>query len=66
MNNEHPVGKAKVDGKYYKEGKLPPKQKLMYDITNSNSSWGNDEITNHRKATVELLNSKEKILYEAN
>ena len=66
MNNEHPVGKAKVDGKYYKEGKLPPKQKLMYDITNSKSLWGNDEIINHRNAIDTLINNKEEILYETN
>jgi len=66
MNNEHPVGKAKTDGKYYKEGKLPPKQKIMYDITNTKSLWGNDEIINHRNAIVKLINDKEEILYETN
>nr|WP_320037270.1 DUF262 domain-containing protein [uncultured Bacteroides sp.] len=66
MNNEHPVGKAKVDGKYYKEGKLPPKQKIMYDITNENGQWGNEEINNHRKKIIELLNNKESILNEIN
>ena len=64
MNNEHPVGKAKIDGKYYKEGKLPPKQKIMYDITNLNGQWGNQEINGHLNEIIELLNKKEVIFNE--
>lgn len=64
MNNEHPVGKAKIDGKHYKEGKLPPKQKIMYDITNLNGQWGNQEINGHLNEIIELLNKKEVIFNE--
>lgn len=62
MNNEHPVGKAKYDGKYYKEGKLPPKQKVIYDVTNRANSWGNDEIIAHRNEVENLLEERNNIL----
>lgn len=61
MNNEHPTGKAAIDGKYYKTN-LFPKQKVIYDITNHNKCWGNDEILNHRKDVINLLEKRKEIL----
>lgn len=55
MNNEVAVGKAdNEDGKYYKLS-LPPKQKVMYDLTNNKKSWGNAEIQEHYIDVVNLL-----------
>jgi len=61
MNNEHPTGKAAIDGKYYKTN-LFPKQKAIYDLTNRNKRWGNDEILNHRKDVINLLEKRKEIL----
>ena len=61
MNNEDPTGKAKIGSKYYKIN-LPPKQKEMYDLNNLTNNWGNEEIYEHYKNIVELLNRKEEIL----
>lgn len=64
MNNESPVGKADCSstGKYYKNGNIPPKQKVMYDITNLHGKWGDEEIANHRIEIITLLDKKEEIL----
>ncbi|WP_290567996.1 DUF262 domain-containing protein [Leeuwenhoekiella sp. UBA6783] len=61
MNNESPVGKAKVGHKYYRED-LPPKQKRMYDLTNSNSDWGPKEILEHYDELKDLLSERKEIL----
>ena len=61
MNNEAPTGKADKNGKYYKSN-LPPKQRIMYDITNEKNKWGNDEIANHYNEVVELLGRRTEIL----
>lgn len=61
MNNESPVGKAKVGHKYYRED-LPPKQKRMYDLTNSNSDWGPKEIQEHYDELKDLLSERKEIL----
>ena len=61
MNNESPVGKAKVGHKYYRED-LPPKQKRMYDLTNSNSDWGSKEIQKHYDELKDLLSERKEIL----
>ncbi|WP_034890406.1 DUF262 domain-containing protein [Gillisia sp. Hel_I_29] len=61
MNNESPVGKAKVGHKYYRED-LPPKQKRMYDLTNSNSDWGPKEIQKHYDELKDLLSERKEIL----
>ncbi|MFC4163858.1 DUF262 domain-containing protein [Epilithonimonas zeae] len=65
MNNEHPTGKAAIDGKYYKTN-LPPKQKIIYDITNRHKQWGNEEISNHRIEVADLLENRERILIISN
>lgn len=64
MNNESPVGKADSSstGKYYKKGNIPPKQKKMYDLTNANKKWENDEIEKHRTEVVTLLRERAHIL----
>ncbi|MCJ7932640.1 MAG: DUF262 domain-containing protein [Chryseobacterium sp.] len=64
MNNESPVGKADSSstGKYYKNGKIPPKQKRMYDLTNANKKWENYEIAEHRIEVTELLKERADIL----
>lgn len=63
MNNESPVGKADSSstGKYYKNGNIPPKQKRMYDITNLQGRWGDEEILNHRIEILDLLNKAKKL-----
>ena len=61
MNNEDPVGKANTSGKYYKMT-LPPKQKIMYDITNGNKKWGVEEINTHYNDVVDLMNKAKEIL----
>ena len=62
MNNESPVGKATENsGKYYRDD-LPPKQKEMYDITNTKGSWGNMEIMDHYQIVIDKLKNKEDIL----
>lgn len=65
MNNEHPTGKAAIDGKYYKTN-LPPKQKVIYDLTNHKKQWGNIEILNHRIEIADLLDKREEILIISN
>ncbi|BEV03422.1 DUF262 domain-containing protein [Chryseobacterium gambrini] len=65
MNNEHPTGKAAVDGKYYKTN-LPPKQKIIYDLTNHKKKWGNEEILNHRLEIANLLDKRQEILIISN
>jgi uncharacterized protein with ParB-like and HNH nuclease domain len=68
MNNESPVGKADSSptGKYYKNGNIPPKQKIMYDITNLKGQWGDVEILNHRKGIEDLIDRREEILSTSN
>ena len=61
MNNEAAVGKANVRGKYYKVN-LPPKQKVMYDLTNNKNNWGNAEIEEHYIEVVGLLQSAKDVL----
>ena len=65
MNNEHPTGKAAIDGKYYKTN-LPPKQKVIYNLTNHKKQWGNEEILNHRTEIANLLDKREEILIISN
>lgn len=65
MNNEHPTGKAAIDGKYYKTN-LPPKQKVIYNLTNHKKKWGNEEILNHRTEIANLLDKREEILIISN
>ena len=65
MNNEHPTGKAAIDGKYYKTN-LPPKQKVIYDLTNYKKQWGNEEILNHRIEIADLLDKRKEILIISN
>ena len=36
----------------------------MYDITNLNGKWGNQEINGHLNEIIELLNKKEVIFNE--
>ncbi|MEG2121886.1 MAG: DUF262 domain-containing protein [Rikenellaceae bacterium] len=51
MNSKSPDIKAR---KYYKDT-LPPKQKRMYDITNSKNTWGEEEIRDHNQEVNKLL-----------
>jgi len=68
MNNESPVGKADSSstGKYYKNGNIPPKQKIMYDSTNIKGQWGDEEILHHRIEINNLLEMREEILSISN
>ncbi|MDR3262145.1 MAG: hypothetical protein LBT78_09990 [Tannerella sp.] len=64
MNNEEPVGKAKA---YYNNGNLTPKRKIMYDMSydkkeDMGKKWDKDEIKQHYKDVVNLLNKKYEIL----
>lgn len=61
MNNEHPTGKAAKDGKYYRNN-LPPKQKRMYEITQTKGKWGNDEIEQHRVEVIDLISKTDLYL----
>lgn len=61
MNNEQPKGKAATNGKYY-HNNLPPKQKIMYDITNRENEWSSKEITDHYNDVVKVINNRNKIL----
>jgi len=61
MNNEAPTGKADEKGKYY-QSNLPPKQKIMYDKTNAEKKWSNNEIEQHYKEVVNLLESRKVLL----
>lgn len=61
MNNEAPGGKASKEGKYYKTS-LPPKQKLMYDLTNQQKAWTIGQIELHNLDVVELLATRNEIL----
>ncbi|MDR0518061.1 MAG: DUF262 domain-containing protein [Fibromonadaceae bacterium] len=61
MNSEEPTGKAKEKGKYYK-GKLAPKRKIMYDLTNEQNEWREDEIKRHYNEVVYLLKQRNDIL----
>lgn len=61
MNDEQPKGKAANPGKYY-NNKLPPKRKIMYDLTNGLNNWGSKEIVQHGKDIVILLQKRKEIL----
>jgi hypothetical protein len=61
MNNESPLGKADETGKYYNED-LPPKRKIMYDITNRKKNWTDTEIQDHHDEVVTLLNKSKHLL----
>lgn len=61
MNNEQAQGKAATTGKYYREN-LPPKQKIIYEITNSENEWSKTQIQRHYEEVVELINHRKKIL----
>ena len=61
MNNEEPAGKAIT----YNSNTLPPKRKIMYEITRNSSSelkWGEEEIIQHYNDVVNLLKRKDEIL----
>jgi hypothetical protein len=61
MNNEQPTGKAALNGKYYRTD-LPPKQKIMYDITNNENEWSSIEINKHYNEVVSMLDKRNEIL----
>lgn len=61
MNDESPKGKADKNGKYYKPT-LPPKQLVMYDLTNKEGQWGKTEILKHYNDLLELINRRNEIL----
>jgi hypothetical protein len=61
MNNEHPIGKASMSGKFFRES-LPPKQKIIYEITNKNNSWDIVEIDNHKIEISKLLDKSAEVL----
>jgi hypothetical protein len=61
MNSEAPIGKAAKNGKYYND-KLTPKRKIMYDSTNKQNEWAEDEIKKHYKDVVYLLKQRNDIL----
>lgn len=62
MNNENALGKAVIEnGKYYKDT-LPPKQKIMYDLTNLNKAWGKIEIQKHYDEVLDVLINRKSIL----
>jgi hypothetical protein len=58
MNNEEPVGKAKA----YYSNNLPPKRKVIYDLTNDKHNWGKTEIEQHNNDVIDLINKRECIL----
>ena len=63
MSNEQPKGKASsTDGKYYKQT-LPPKRKIMYDITNTQNQWTVNEINEHSLDVQDLINRRKEILF---
>jgi uncharacterized protein with ParB-like and HNH nuclease domain len=62
MNNESPVGKAEINSKFYRNN-LPPKQKVMYDLTNTDKAWGVDQIQRHAKEVADLLSNGLNILF---
>ncbi len=49
----------KID--YNKNDDLPPKQRIMYDIT-KNNGWGKEEILSHNEDVVDLLSKAYSIL----
>ncbi len=61
MNNEEPKGKAATTGKYYKTT-LPPKQKLMYDLTNRKNTWGINEIQEHNMDVLAIIGRARELL----
>lgn len=61
MNNESPIGKADINGKYYKST-LPPKQLVMYNMTNQEGKWAEKEILIHYSDLLELIGRSNKIL----
>ncbi len=61
MNNEQPTGKAAQNGKYYHHN-LPPKQKVMYDLTNAKNEWSRAEIEYHYKEVITMINNRDKII----
>jgi hypothetical protein len=61
MNNEDPLGKAREGGKFYRND-LPPKQKVMYDLTNKRNCWEAREILDHSKDIQDLIAEREAIL----
>lgn len=62
MNDESPVGKAEKGGKFYK-ATLPPKQKMMYDLTNKESKWESQQIEKHYEEVKSLLENIDEILF---
>ncbi|MDR0873615.1 MAG: DUF262 domain-containing HNH endonuclease family protein [Prevotellaceae bacterium] len=58
MNNEEPVGKAKA----YYSNNLPPKRKVIYDLTNDKHNWGKTEIEQHYNDVIDLINKRSAIL----
>lgn len=61
MNNENPKGKASTDGKYYHK-ELPPKQKVIYDITNLQNNWSEQQVMEHYSDVMLLLSDRDSIL----
>lgn len=62
MNNESPIGKADKNGKYYKST-LPPKQKMMYEMTNNND-WTPNDIKLHYDELCAIVLDRENVLNE--
>ncbi len=61
MNNEEPKGKAATTGKYYKKS-LPPKQRVMYDLTNQRNTWSINEIQEHNMDVIKLIQRAKEVL----
>lgn len=60
MNDKSPDRKARD---YFKDS-LPPKQKIMYNMTKDNNAWSETEIINHAQDVIELLKKGISLQYE--
>ena len=58
LNDKHPYFKAKG----YYSSTLPPKRKVMYEITRHREKWQTQEIEEHRNEVIEVLKNRHKIL----
>ncbi|MGJ1190747.1 GmrSD restriction endonuclease domain-containing protein [Sphingobacterium siyangense] len=60
LNDREPIGKA--GDQRFSSSNLSPKRKIMYNITNKNKHWGEQDIYEHHLEMMKLIDNRVSIL----
>ncbi|MCB0537175.1 MAG: DUF262 domain-containing protein [Bacteroidetes bacterium] len=60
LNDREPIGKSKDPR--FNNAILTPKRRIMYNLTNKDNNWNEEEIWKHYKEVMDLLKRRNEIL----